>query len=356
VPLPPDDVAAAYELILGRPPENAAIVAMHAAAHDTRAALGAALLGSEEGQARSSRFAMTHHLVLSRLGLLPADLALLDVLAPQGGLVAEPGFITDTLGTRTRTAFLGNPPGWDGRVLGLPFPADFHAEAVEWVALVKAVRAARGRLRVAELGAGWGPWTAAAHALARRCGLDDVRLHAVEADPALFAWLGEHMAENAIPPEALVLHQAALGDAPGDVLWPARAGAADYGARPIQAQGEDYRGFALEAALRVPVLPIQELVAREEGWDLIHMDLQGLEERLCRAAMPEFTARVRHVVVATHSAALDAAVFLLFHRAGWECLNNSPPRVVHRTAMRDVEGMTDLDGTQFWRNAALTPA
>jgi hypothetical protein len=51
VPIPPEDVVAAYELILGRPPESPAVVAMHAAAYDTRAALGAALLVAEEGQA-----------------------------------------------------------------------------------------------------------------------------------------------------------------------------------------------------------------------------------------------------------------------------------------------------------------
>jgi FkbM family methyltransferase len=208
---------------------------------------------------------------------------------------------------------------------------------------------------MAELGAGWGPWTAAAHALALRHGISDIRLHAVEADPALFAWLGQHMSDNAIPPHAIRLHQAALGDAPGEVLWPLRSGAADYGARPIQSAGEDYRGLSLQAALRVPVLPIDELLSEEVAWDMIHMDLQGLEERLCVAAMPNFVACVRHAVIATHSAALDAAVFGLFHRAGWECLNNCPPRVIHRAAARDLEGMTYLAGTQLWRNPSLTP-
>jgi hypothetical protein len=50
VPIPPEDVVAAYELILGRPPEHAGIVALHAGAHDSRASLGASLMASGEAQ------------------------------------------------------------------------------------------------------------------------------------------------------------------------------------------------------------------------------------------------------------------------------------------------------------------
>jgi FkbM family methyltransferase len=186
--------------------------------------------------------------------------------------------------------------------------------------------------------------------------LDDIRLHAVEADPALFGWLRQHMADNAIPAEALRLHQAAIGEVPGEVLWPGRAaGAADYGARPMDAADRDHRGVAVAAPQRVRVLPIAELLEMEPVWDLVHMDLQGLEARLCAAAMKLLGERARHVVVATHSAALDAACFGLFHKAGWDAPNHLPPQVKHRRHAVSIEAMTELDGTQFWRNPALTP-
>ena len=356
MPIPPEDVVAAYELILGRPPEHAGIVALHAAAHDSRASLGASLMASGEAQGQLMRFGTTNHVVLGRLGLSAEDLALMDWLAPWTERSAEPGFIVDSLGIRTRAHFVEGGEALSGRLSGLPFPSDFHAEAMEWVALVRALRAAQGRLRMAELGAGWGPWTAAAFVLARRLGVEDVRLHAVEADPALFGWLEQHLADNAIAPEAVRLHQAAIGESPGEVLWPGRAaGAADYGARPMEAAGRDHRGIAVAAAQRVRVLPIAELLEMEPSWDLVHMDLQGLEARLCATAMPLLRERVRHVVVATHSAALDAACFALFQEAGWDGLNHLLPRVTHRRHAASIEAMTELDGTQLWRNPALTP-
>lgn len=356
MPIPPEDVVAAYELILGRAPEHAGIIALHAGAHDTRDSLGASLMASGEAQGRFLRFGATNHVLLGRLGLSAADLALMDWLAPWSQRMPEPGFVVDSLGLRTRTRFFEGGEALSRQVTHTPFPGDFHAESMEWVALVKALLAAKGSLRVAELGAGWGPWTAAAWALGRRMKLDEIRLHAVEADPDLFGWLGQHMLDNAIPPEVLRLHQAAIGEAPGEVLWPGRAaGAADYGARPMEAADRDHRGVAVPAPRRVPILPIAELLEMEPVWDLVHMDLQGLEARLCAVAMPLLTARARHVIVATHSLALDAECFALFHAAGWDSPNHLPPQVTHRRHAVSIEAMTELDGTQFWRNPALTP-
>lgn len=348
-----DDVIAAYEMILGRPPESEEVIDLHAGTHSDRMALGAALLTSPEGQSRAGRFIPLDWLNISRLGIEAWEVALLAEFPPPPR-VATPGFITDFLGLRTSSGTVGHPAGLDGRLLDPPVPLDFHADVVEWVAFIKVVQASRGRLVMAELGAGWGPWTAAAHSLARRLGIPELRLHAIEADRGHFDRMQRHLAENGVPAEILYLRHAALTDVPGDKLWPSRTEAgADYGARPMAEGGRDYRGFVPDGHLPVPGLPLTELLAEEPVWDLIHMDLQGLEEQLCRAAMPELTARVRHMIVATHSKALDAACCGLFHEAGWDGLNNCPPLVRHDRRWPELEAMTLADGLQLWRNPRL---
>lgn len=353
MPVSRDDVIAAYEMILGRPPESEEVIALHAGTHSDRMALGAALLTSPEGQARAGRFIPLDWLNISRLGIEAWEVALLCEFPPPER-VAVPGFITDFLGQRTRSATIGQPPGLDGRILDPPVPLDFHADVVEWVAFIKVLKAARGQFVMAELGAGWGPWTAAAHSLARRLGIPKLRLYAVEADPGHFERMRRHLAENDVPAEILSLRHAALTEAPGDRLWPRRnAAGTDYGARPVSGDGSDYRGYAPDGQMPIPGLPLPSLLEEEPVWDLVHMDLQGLEEQLCRAAIPVLTARVRHIIVATHSKALDAACYALFHEAGWDGLNNCPPLVRQDRKWPSLEAMTLADGMQLWRNPRL---
>jgi FkbM family methyltransferase len=353
MPITPEDVVAAYELILGRPPESIEALEAHLGAFGTRPALGQALLASTEFRPRAVLLAARDPVVAARLGIEGDDLDRLLSLLPERLPDPEPGFVVDAIGTRTRTAFQHDGPILDGRVFGLPLPADWHAEAAEWVAMLKAFLPVRGRFRMAELGAGWGPWSAAGHALARRAGITDIRLHAVEADPELFRRLGLHLADNGVADDEAVLHHAAIGLEPGIARWPAGLAPADYGARPVEGPGTDHRGHAVEETVEVPILPLPDLLAREEVWDLVHMDLQGLEERLCAAAMPTLLERVRQVLVATHSKALDAACFGLFHEAGWTCMIDLPPRIAQDRSKPNLEAMTTLDGTQLWRNPAL---
>jgi hypothetical protein len=49
---------------------------------------------------------------------------------------------------------------WRLRGAGIkkPIPGDFHAETIEWIGVLKAVKAAGQRFAVLELGAGFGTW------------------------------------------------------------------------------------------------------------------------------------------------------------------------------------------------------
>src|SRR5215469_2372899 len=78
-------------------------------------------------------------------GYDPGDLQVIEHFR-RHHLVPEPGFIVDFLGVRTRVASLwSEPQQLAGTVVPPPIPADFHAEAVEWIGLLKAVMEARDR-------------------------------------------------------------------------------------------------------------------------------------------------------------------------------------------------------------------
>lgn len=354
MPISREEVILGYRLVLGRSPESEEVIAAHAAAHDSAEAFGRALLACDEALRRAQH--LMHPQLLRRLGLSEADVEELRAASGLHWPPRRPGFVSDFTGIYTRLSLVGLPPGHDGQHCALPIPSDFHAEAVEWLALLRALGASRARFVMAELGAGWGPWTAAAHALARHRGVAERRFYAVEAEARNLSRLRTHLADNAIPEQEVVVLDAVLTPEPGEVLWteqPETAGP-DYGNRARRPGEPDYRGFeAAAGAVLRPGLPLAEFLAREPQWDFVHMDVQGWEERLCRAALPVLEERVRFMLLATHSKALDAACFEMLHAAGWHMLANLGPVVGHAPGAPSVEALTVCDGTQFWRNPRL---
>src|SRR5262249_22941648 len=92
----------------------------------------------------------------------------------------RPGFLVDYVGSRIRTTSLwASKRGLDGQKLGFPVPRDgYHADAIEWVGLLKSVATASSRYTVMELGAGFGPWCVAGALAAQSSGISDIRIHA----------------------------------------------------------------------------------------------------------------------------------------------------------------------------------
>jgi predicted O-methyltransferase YrrM len=128
----------------------------------------------------------------------------------------EPGFLVDFLGSRIRTTSLWKQArALDGQLLGFPVPGDFHAEAIEWIGLLTAVRSASGQYVAMELGAGFGPWIIAGALAAKLRGLTDIRLCAVEGDPEHFRFLRQHFIDNGFEPDRHSLFEAAVGHKAG---------------------------------------------------------------------------------------------------------------------------------------------
>lgn len=268
----------------------------------------------------------------------------------------EPGFVVDFLGCRIRTSSLWKKAKTlDGTLLGAPVPGDFHAETIEWIGFLKAVRSASGRYVAMELGAGFGPWSVAGGVAARLRGVTNVRLCAVEGDSQHFQWMRQHFWDNGFDPEEHALFEAAVGARAGVAAWPLlphSSASEDWGCRPLQANA-DYRGQRFQEVKHVDVIPMLELVRREPQWDLIHIDVQGDEVDLCRSCLDELTARVKRVVTATHSRKIDGDLLELMWRAGWVLEHEKPAKFTFASDRPTLEGMITLDGTQVWRNPQL---
>jgi FkbM family methyltransferase len=273
----------------------------------------------------------------------------------------SPGFIVDFLGVRTRVTSLAGPQRtWEG-VIDIPVPGDYHAEAIEYVGLLKSVSRAKGRFVALELGAGWGPWLVGGAAAARARGITEIRLYGVEADPAHYEFMVQHFLDNGLDPSRQVLIKAAAGLERGTARWPKIADAAnDWGSRPARLDGGEanqqdsaYLGHLLDEYIEVDIVPVREILEREARWDLVHIDVQGWERLVCEGALDQLNARVAHMVIGTHSRKLDGDLVDLFHREGWTLEHEKPSRFTYVRGVALLDSMNQADGTQVWRNPRL---
>lgn len=274
------------------------------------------------------------------------------------------GFITDFLGVRTRVTFLHGLEG-GGSVTGIPVPDDgLHAEAIEWIGLLKSVVSARDRYTAMELGAGWGPWVVAGAAASRKAGLEVAHLCAIEADPGHFEFLIQHFEDNGLDITSHRLINAAVGVSAGKAKWPkVENPAADWGSQPLLEDFKnnaevraDHIGRHFDEWIDVEVLSFEEQLLTQPIWDLVHIDVQGWEVDLCSAAIEALDKRVRWLVVGTHNAKLHGDLIELLFRRGWFLENEKPPRFTWRADATSLTGMTNHDGAQVWRNPHLIPS
>ena len=272
----------------------------------------------------------------------------------------QPGFVVDFIGARTRTTSLYDGVSqFDGTVQGPPIPQDYHAEAVEWLGLLKTIGTARQTYTAMEWGAGWAPWLIAGAVAARLKGITSSMLYGVEADPRHFAAMRQHFIDNNLHPDEHVLLQAAIGAKRGTARWPKHPDPKnDWGARPVREGCErdmDYPSAQLEEFMDIQVLPADELLRREPVWDMLHIDIQGWEGEVCSSCIDAMSERVKRVIIGVHSRVLDGELLQLFHGAGWILEHEKPTKFRYSRDKLTFEAMVVLDGTQVWRNPRLTP-
>lgn len=222
-----------------------------------------------------------------------------------------------------------------------------HAGYFELVFVLEAVEAAIDAepFTMIELGAGYGPWMVTAHAALRRLRPDArPRLIGVEMVPHHVAWLREHFRNNGIDPEEHTILEAATSDREGeghfvpetDLGWDfgqqLRDAAPRPGSRGLQPVG-------------VKTVTLSRLLADVERVHLLHVDIQGHEERVLREAIGDVSRKVDRLIVATHSRRIHRGLRSLLSDHGFRAVYDFGYRKRERTGFGDVQF---LDGLLAW--------
>lgn len=96
---------------------------------------------------------------------------------------------------------------------------------------------------------------------------------------------------------------------------------------------------------------LQDICHDQDRVDLLHVDIQGGEAALIRAALPFLESNVAYIVVGTHGRQLEGDVISTLDQAGWileieePCTLPLPLRFQRAYA----------SGVQGWRNPKLVP-
>lgn len=131
----------------------------------------------------------------------------------------------------------------------------------------------------------------------------------------------------------------------------------DNGAAPQDEwSNRDIRGAILPMA-KVRGIPLSFVISNfptTEPIDLLHIDIQGSEKSALPNAMNLLNERVKRVMLATHSRAIEGQMIELFHEAGWILVAEEPCDFRYRKDTSVLEGMTIKDGSQYWVNGLMS--
>jgi FkbM family methyltransferase len=341
-----EDVIEGYRRVLGREPESVEIVERTAAHFSNKWDFLNSLVISDEFRTKQGLVAAG-----SYAGIRDEDIALLRHY--QRRSEGRLGYLTDFVGSITDVRFLGRIAGVGGGVEDLPLPGSFHAEAIEWVGVLRAVDEARDSFSVSEIGAGWGPWIVSAAVAARNKGIGRFHMSAVEADAGHVEMMRKHVGDNGFAQSDAFLLHAAIGSERGSAFFPNLEQGEDWGAAAVfgnlDAPPEvDYRGQRVQYT-KVPVVTFEDALASSEYFDLVHVDVQGLERELVPSNLGLLTRKVRWLVIGTHSRSIEGDLIEVLGSGGWELRYEKPCRIQPtRGSLSPANTLTD--GTQVWKN------
>ncbi len=265
------------------------------------------------------------------------------------------GHLGNYLGVYTHIRFF---PGIldcrEGQVdAGLPLPANWHTDIVEWGAALRAVDLSGPVFTVMELGCGWGCWLNNTGAAARRAG-KKVRLIGIEGEPVYVDFAREACATNGFQPDEVTIIHGVAASRKGAALFPTQTvEGASWGLEPVFGASEQQRREAAVSGshVEVPMLPLSDLIPEGISLDLLHMDIQGGEADFVRDCIATLNRSVAYLVIGTHSREIEGQLFHLLSGAGWIPEIERPCIFT----LNGKECFTTVDGVQGWRNPALRP-
>jgi FkbM family methyltransferase len=280
------------------------------------------------------------------------------------GSVPE-GVIVDWIGDRVRASLLGQ--NWTPNTRAADDFPPFNEEYFEWIDVLEMARQARDVYTFLELGAGYGHRSTRAAWAARQLG-KQCRLALAEAAPKHVRQIHAVMAANDVSTANYKVFQCAVSKEHGEgifvVEWP------DNNAPPIwygQALTSnsmsratvdgDHEGFPLWrmsdgwGVIKIPMVPMSEILSEYDNVDLADLDLQGAEAGAVEEALTLLTERVRRLHIGTHSHEIEAQLRDLLTGAGWECLRDYPCLQDNDTPFGRI---SFVDGVQTWTNRRLS--
>lgn len=282
------------------------------------------------------------------------DFAIVNAFAPFPRREAVSGAFRDIFGSITRVSYLDR--GWHGlagyvyRSVPRDREAGLHGTS-EWVGTLRSVLEAKGKFTAMELGAGWAPWLIASQNAARQLGIENIDLTGVEGSAEHHGFMLDNFQTNGIDPDRHQLHHAVIGAEDGIAAFPKlHVAEDDYGANAVFDEGERDAAAMRGELEEIRCLSLNSLIDGKDRVDLIHIDIQGHEEAVLRAGIDALNAKVRRLVIGTHSRSIEGHLFDLFHDNGWICESEVP--CVLRPIM-DGKRVLVVDGEQVWRNDRL---
>jgi hypothetical protein len=274
------------------------------------------------------------------------------------------GFSVDFLGTLVDARFreyLGVDPEKTGgafvdtRLPDLEADNEGWFEAVDWVV---AAREARGSYVMVTLGACYGAQAVGACRTLQRLNRMPYRLVAVEPVPQNFAWIGEHMRDNAIDPDGQWLLPFAISDRNDPVYFP--VGAPGSGAQNCYSTNErEAREVYVrqllagdpEEALRnlvlnnttgitkdlvpgedlfaeiklVSAITLRDVLSPFDFVDYVEADIQQSEILVFPPYLDLLRKKVRRIHIGTHGIEVHQSLHELFAGDGWDVVFSFEP-------------------------------
>ena len=258
--------------------------------------------------------------------------------------------IFDFLGVATDTAFKRS---WErfsikeGSTYRASTPS-VNEHYFDWIAVLESVAACSGTFRMAELGAGWGPWLMRAlKAAEQKPSIGSVQLLGVEADPTHFEWMNQHFTDNNVLPTAHTLLHGAVASERTILKFPKIENPdEDYGASLRHVYGD--REF-----VEVQSYPLDWILNRFDGpVDFLHSDIQGAEYEVFPPFMDLLGKKVKRLMVGTHiSTEKHDGLLELFQESGWRTIYAFPRNEESQTEFGPVKFG---DGFLYLQNEKLT--
>jgi len=335
-----EDVIAAYQLLLGRPPENEAMIVTRM--KGSAAALIESLTASLEYVTRPKDTPFLYYRAVFDPGQL-----ILEHENPSRSL--KPGHLVNFFGVAMNLAFAPEIfAGQSARVEGPPIPANWHADMAEFGAAFRAVDFARETFTMVELGCGWGCWMNNTGVAAKRRGLR-VHLIGVEADPGHLKFAREALTTNGFMPSEYTLLGCAAAAETGAAFFPKQdQTGSDWSLEPLMnlpnwRQAEARKSGDYD---EIPTKSLADIIGDRPRIDLVHIDIQGGELELVRKSIELLRSKVAYLVIGTHSRSIDSALMSELTEAGWQLEIERP------SLLRIENGHPELyvDGIQGWKN------